>query len=62
MGYWEIVVFLYSSFGIFFIVNKKCVILSVYYRIYVLIIIGIFLIVFLIVDLKVIVGDDSRYF
>lgn len=60
MGYWEIVVFLYSSFGI--LVNKKCVILSVYYRIYVLIIIGIFLIVFLIVDLKVIVGDDSRYF
>lgn len=61
MGYREIVVSLYSSLGTFFIANKKCVILSVHYRIYVLIITGISPTASLIADLKAIAGDDSRY-
>lgn len=40
---------------------KKCVILSVHYRIYVLIITGISPTASLIADLKAIAGDDSRY-
>lgn len=57
----EIVVSLYSSLGTFFIANKKCVILSIHYRIYVLIITGISPTASLIADLKAIAGDDSRY-
>lgn len=60
-GLSEIVVSLYSSLGTFFIANKKCVILSVHYRIYVLIITGISPTASLIADLKAIAGDDSRY-